>query len=348
MRNDRYNYIIHKHYGKAAELFSGDQMFADHMKFAHKYNYKGFGLFKYLIKVNLGYASAYTKLFFALLFKRCYYGPYKGEFGNFLGHNLPFLAYLHSKGVKIYYCGMLLHKPLMVDENGKSIVYKFYPLRDFFKEVSPSANNTIPPPDVQAEIDMFEREAKNSWFPFFNVGDTFYYWFVHRAWMLNGFMKTYHLEKAYKTKDERSIVVFPRSKGASSSPNNGDAWNWEEVVRAVKQYADKVYVMGHPAFSVPMQSFDNVEVLITDDNAVILEKCSNSKLIITQHSGTCYLGEYTNTQVLIIFHGRFPIGTINDSIIFKEFLGTKFPLAFAFSMEEIQDYVKKHFSFSAK
>jgi hypothetical protein len=59
------------------------------------------------------------------------------------------------------------------------------------------------------------------------------------------------------------------------------------------------------------------------------------------HSGTCYLGEYTNTQVLIIFKGEFPIVGINDSIIFKEFLGTKYPVAFAFSMEEIEDYVKK-------
>jgi hypothetical protein len=348
MKEDRYKYIIQKHYGKAAELFSGDQEFADHLKFAHQHNYKGFYLMKYLIKVYAGYSHAYLRLFFALLFKKCYYGPYKGEFGNFLGHNLPFLSYLYSKGVKIYYCGMLLHKPFLVDEAGKSIVYKYYPLRDFFREVSPSANTTIPPADVQAEIDMFEKEAKSSWLPFFNVGDSFYYWFVHRAWMLHGFMRTYPLEKVYKTKDERAIVIFPRSKGAKSSANNGDPWNWEEVVNAVKKYADKVYVVGHPAFSVPMESYENVEVLITDDNALILEKCCNSQLIITQHSGTCYLGEYTNTQVLIIFHGKFPISTINDSIIFKEFIGTKFLLAFAFSMPEIEDYVKNHPTFRLK
>lgn len=348
MSGHRYDHIIDKHYGSRADLFSGDQEFADHMKFAHQNNYTGFALFKYRLKITLGYCSAYLKLFFALLFKRCYYGPYKGEFGNFLGHNLPFLAYLHSKGVKIYYCGMLLHKPLLVDENGKNIVYKYYPLRDFFREVTPNANMTVPPADVQQEIDLFEKEAKSSLFPFFNVGDSFYYWFIHRAWMLKGFMKTYQLDKVYKTKQERSVVVFPRSKGASSTPNNGDPWNWEDVVRTVKPYVDKVYVMGHPAFSVPMQPYDNVEVLITDDNAAILEKCSNSGLILTQHSGTCYLGEYTNTQVLVIFHGKFPIGTINDSIIFKEFLGTKFPLAFAFSIPQIEDYVKNHFSFRSK
>ena len=348
MKENRYKDIICKHYGKSADIFCGNQQFADYKKFANVNKYNGFGLFKYLVKIYRAYSLAYSRLFFALLFKRCYYGPYKGEFGNFLGHNLPFLAYLHSKGVKIYYCGMLLHNPFLVDEKGKSIIYKFYPLRDFFREVSPGTNSTIPPKDVQLEIDKFEKEAKYSLFTFFNVGDPFYYWFVHRAWQLKGFMKTVPLDKVYKTKNERSIVVFPRSKGASSTPSNGDSWNWEEVVRTISKYVDKVYVMGHPAFSVPMQSFDNVEVLITDNNALILEKCSNSQLIITQHSGTCYLGEYTDTQVLVIFHGKFPISTINDSIIFKEFLGTKFPLAFAFSMQEIEDYVKDRFSFRVK
>ncbi|TAL60411.1 MAG: hypothetical protein EPN85_07270 [Bacteroidetes bacterium] len=339
--------VLKKIYGTKIPDFVGYAPFADYKKFENE-NYTGFKKIRFRIKIYRGYFAAYARLFFTLLFKRCYYGPYKGEFGNFLGHNLPFLTYLYSKGVKIYYCGMLLHQPFLVDEKGNSIIYKYYPLRDFFREVSPGTNSTIPPPDVQLEIDVFEKEAKSSLLPFFNVGDPYYYWFIHRSWMLESFMKIVPLEKVYKTKDERSIVVFPRSKGARSTPNNGESWNWEEVVRTVKPHVDKVYVMGHPAFSVPMESFDNVEVLITDNNALILEKCSNSQLIITQHSGTCYLGEYTNTQVLVIFHGKFPISSINDSIIFKEFIGTRFLLAFAFSMPDIQDYVKKHFSFRVK
>jgi hypothetical protein len=331
--------VLKKIYGSNIPEFIGNAPFSDHKKYGDA-NYHGINKLFYRFKIFRGYMLAYFRLFAALVFRRCYYGPFKGEFGNFLGHNLPFLAYLHSKKVKIYYCGMLLHQPFLVDENGQSIIYRYYGLRDFFKEVSPSQNSTIPPLDVQNEIEKFEKEAKSSVFPFFNVGDPYYYWFIHRTWILRGFMKTTNLEKVYGTKKENSVVVFPRSKGARSTPNNGEPWDWEGLIRKIEPYFDKVYVLGHPAFSLPVQSSGKVSVLITDDNARIIEKCCNSKLIITQHSGTCYLGEYTNTQVLIIFHGKFPILGINDSIIFKYFLGAKFPFAFAFSMEEIEEYVK--------
>ncbi|MBI4930129.1 MAG: hypothetical protein HY841_05155 [Bacteroidetes bacterium] len=347
MRKKSYEHII-RSYGETGKLVCGDLVFSDNRKYADACGYKGFERWKYFLKIRRGYFHASWKLFLAIFFKRCYYGPFKGEFGNFLGHNLPFLAYLHSKGVKIYYCGMLLHKSFLVDENGKSIIYKWYGLRDFFKEVSPQQNITIPPADVQIEIDKFEKEAKSSIFPFFNIGDPYYYWFIHRTWMLKGFMKTIDFGKIYKSKKKNSVVIFPRSKGSKSTSNNGYPWDWEEVVQTVKPYFEKVYVLGHPAFSSAIQSHENVEVIITDDNSKIIEKCCNSNLIITQHSGTCYLGEYTNTQVLIIFKGKFPIVGINDSIVFKEFIGKKYPFEFAFSLQEIEEYVKNFPSFRQK
>src|SRR5205823_14480788 len=114
--------------------------------------------------------------------KICYYGPFKGEFGHFLAHTLPFLMYLHKKGVKIRYCGMELHKPFLVDESGKSIISEFTPLRDFFAEVPPNSNTVVPPADVQKVISEWTKEAENSRLPFWNIGDDFYYWFIHRHW----------------------------------------------------------------------------------------------------------------------------------------------------------------------
>jgi len=336
----RYRDILYRHYGKEADLICGDGEFSDNVKFANVHKFKGIKKWRYFFKIRRGYLLAYVRLFLAILFKRCYYGPFKGEFGNFLGHNLPFLTYLYSRGVKIHYCGMLLHKPFLIDETGTSIIHRYYGLRDFFREVSPSQNDTVPPPDVQQEIEKFEAQARRSFFPYFNVGNPYYYWFIHRTWMLKGFMKTTDFEKTVHSKKENSVVIFPRSKGAKSTPNNGESWDWDEIVKVVKPCFEKVYVLGHPAFSAPVKSYDNVEVIITDDNSRIIEKCCNSKLIITQHSGTCYLGEYTNTQVLIIFKGKLPILGINDSIIFKEFIGTKYPFAFAFSLDEIGAYVK--------
>lgn len=344
MARGKYYEIIEMHYGNRATEFCGSQVFSDNIKFANINRLTGFKRWRYFFKIWRGYSFASLKLFFAILFKQCYFGPFKGEFGNFLGHNLPFLAYLHSKGVKIYYCGMLLHKPLLVNEMGEPLIYKYYGLRDFFKEVSPTQNNTIPPSDVQIEIDKFEKDARNSFFPWFNIGDPYYYWFIQRTWMLGRYMKTTDFTKTYKTSKENSVVIFPRSKGARSTPNNGESWNWDDVIATVKPYFDKVYILGHPAFSTPVKSYDNVEVVITDDNSEIIEKCCKSCLIITQHSGTCYLGEYTNAQVLVIFQGKLPILGINDSIIFKEFLGKKFPLGFAFSMKQIKEYVKNNFA----
>jgi hypothetical protein len=340
MSRDYYQDILYKHYGPKADLICGDAPFSDNVKFANVHRFKGIKRARYFFKIRRGYLLASWRLFLTLLLKRCYYGPFKGEFGNFLGHNLPFLAYLHAKGVKIYYCGMLLHKPFLIDETGKSIIFKYYGLRDFFAEVSPSQNNTVPPADVQKEIDQFDSHARKSIFPHFNIGDPYYYWFIHRTWMLKGFMKTTNFEKANHSKKENSVVIFPRSKGAKSTPNNGESWNWDEIISTIKPFFEKVYVLGHPAFSAPVKPYDNVEVIITDDNSKIIEKCCASKLIITQHSGTCYLGEFTNTQVLIIFKGKLPILGINDSIIFKEFIGTKYPFAFAFSLNEIKEYTE--------
>ena len=128
-----------------------------------------------LFKINAYYKKA-------LKDKECYYGPFKGEFGHFLLHNLPFLMHLHGQGVKIHYCGLALHKPFLIDENGNSIIYQFHELRDFFAETPPRANEVVPPEDVQLKIKDFEKLASNSGKAFLNIGEKDLYWFVFRNW----------------------------------------------------------------------------------------------------------------------------------------------------------------------
>jgi hypothetical protein len=91
--------------------------------------------------------------------------------------------------------------------------------------------------------------------------------------------------------------------------------------------------------SADFESFKNVEVILTEDNSVILEKSSNSKLIISQHSGSVYLGEYTNSQVLIIYKGGNVIGDIEITDRFKKGLGMKFDFNYAFDLQQIEDYL---------
>ncbi len=314
--------------------------FSDNKFFAKQYS--GLSRLRFWFKIWRGYATANAKLRKTLQTKECYYGPFKGEFGHFLAHNLPFLSYLHSKGVKIHYCGVELHKPFLVDEQGNSIISKFYPLRDFFGEVPLHSNETIPPVDVQQEINKFVKiTEQNPAIPFWNIGDTFYYWFIHRNWMLNGpYMKTYNLEKVYSKGKERSAVIFPRKIGAETSDNNGGPWDYMAIARAISPYFNKVYITGHPSLSAELKSEGNIEVLLSKDNKVVLEACAKSQLLITQHSGVNNLGEYTNNQVLIIYNGQPPIGSLQNTLRFRPYIGTKHGLDYAFTKQEIVEYAK--------
>lgn len=298
---------------------------------------------KFWVRVFFGYRAANHRLRETLQKKICYVGPFKGEFGHMTAHTAPFLMYLHKHGVKIIYCGMEIHKPLLVDDQKKTIIHEFRPLRDFFAEVSPKGNSTVPPPDVIAEIEKFSKEAEASGLPFWNIGDNFYYWFIHRNWLLRGHTYAYDLQKAYGTKDENSVCIFPRSKGVKFAKNNGERWDYQEVIEAVRPHFDKVYICGHPSQCESLEVSGNVELCVSTDNSLMLEKCANSKLILTQHSGVNNIGEYTNTKVLIIYKGgktMDDIGSIYNTLRFRPSIGKHHPLSFAFSLEEISAFAK--------
>lgn len=276
----------------------------------------------------------------ALQDKECYYGPFKGEFGHFLLHNLPFLSHLHQQGVKIHYCGMELHKAFLVDDKGISIIHKYYPLRDFFAEVPSSSNSTVPPMDVQKEIDAFYTLAKESNKAFLDIADKDMYWYVFRNWQLKkGRQHVYTIENVYKNTKENSCVIFPRKKGNAVTPNNGGPWDYLEIAKLVSPYFDKVYITGHPSMSAELVSEGNIEVCLSTNNQVVIEKCCNANLIITQHSGAVHIGCYTNTNVLLIFNGEPPIIGLIDTLRFRKNLTTQ-TLNYAFNKEEILNFVK--------
>lgn len=319
---------------------------SDNKTYAAQKGLKGVSLLWFWSKIYWNYWKADQKLRETLKKGICYYGPFKGEFGHMTAHTMPFLMYLHKLGIKIIYCGMEIHKPLLVDEKGNSIIYEFKVLRDFFNEVSPRTNSTIPPEDVQKEILKFEKEALRSGYPFWNIGDNYYYWFIHRNWILNGHTHVYNLDKFYKTKAENACCIFPRSKGGLVTHNNGQAWDYENIIELIHPYFDKVYICGHPAQvkSLDVSRFPKAELAVSADNSVMLNKTSNSKLIITQHSGVNNIGEYVNTKVLIIYKGgksASDIGSMNNTLRFRKSLGNKYPLSFAFSETEIVSFVKE-------
>ncbi len=292
---------------------------------------------KIILKAKKEINEFYSK---ALKEKECYYGPFKGEFGHFLLHNLPFLSNLHKKGVKIHYCGMELHKGFLVDEKGNSIIHKYYPLRDFFAEVPSSSNETIPPADVQKDIEAFYLIAKKSGRAFLDIADKNMYWYVFRNWQLKqGRQHVYNIKQVYKTANENSCVIFPRKKGNAVTPNNGGPWDYMKIAKLVAPYFDKVYITGHPSMSAEIESDGKVEVCLSTDNRVVIEKCCNANLIISQHSGAVHIGCYTNTKVLLIFNGEPPILGLIDTLRFRKNL-TQQPLHYAFNEQQILDHIK--------
>ncbi len=293
---------------------------------------------KIVLKAYRDINSFYKK---ALQNKECYYGPFKGEFGHFLLHNLPFLGHLHQQGVKIHYCGMALHKAFLVDDKGNPIVHTYHELRDFFAEVPSRANEAIPPADVQKEIDVFTEKARKSGKAFLNIADKDMYWFVFRNWQLKkGRQHVYAIENVYKTAQENSCVIFPRKKGNSAvTPNNGGPWDYLAIAQLVSPYFEKVYITGHPSMSAELQSEGNIEVCLSADNKVVIEKCCNAGLIITQHSGAVHIGCYTNTPVLLIFNGRPPIKGLIDTLRFRKNLQGGH-LNYAFTPEQIEEFVR--------
>lgn len=295
---------------------------------------------RFLFKRKLARAEATLDKFYAkaLSEKVCYYGPFVGEFGHFLLHNLPFIMHLHHKGVAVHYCGMALHTPFLVNSTGQSLIAEARLLRDFFGEVKPISNETLPPNDVVAEIEEFRREAKASGAPFLDISDKEMYWYAFRNWQLRGKQHLYSLKPVYASAARgKNCVIFPRKKGGEFTPNNGGPWDYMEVARAVAPHFDEVILAGHPSLSAEVAEEGNIKIRISADNADTLRYCADAELLITQHSGAVHLGAYTDTPVLVIFNGSPPIKGLIDTLRFRKNL-TDTPLRYAFSLDEIKNF----------
>ena len=99
------------------------QLFSDNKGYAIQHNLKGLTLAKYWLKIYYNFYKADLRLKQTIKKGKCYYGPFKGEFGHMTAHTAPFLMYLHSKGVKIIYCGMELHKPLLIRSLNPPVIF---------------------------------------------------------------------------------------------------------------------------------------------------------------------------------------------------------------------------------
>ncbi len=301
-----------------------------------------FGKIKYAKIVSKAYRAINAFHKKALRDKECYYGPFKGEFGHFLLHNLPYLTYLYKHGVRIHYCGMQLHEGFLRDESGKSIINEWFPLRDFFGEARPMANSVVPPADVEEKVQAFRKTALASGKAFLDLTDHDMYWFVLRNWMIKGERQAaFDYRKVYNVQRENAVTIFPRKKGADYTLNNGGMWDYQELAEALSPYFDLVYVTGHPNMSAEIKETGKIRLRLSTSNEDVIRCCAASRLIVTQHSGAVHMGAYTHSDVLVIFNGKPPIKGLQDTLRFRENLTNK-PLNFAFSLPEIIEFVKSY------
>lgn len=233
----------------------------------------------------------------------CYIGPFVGEFGHLLSHIVPFVGYLHSKGVKIKYMGPSIHLTFFVDSDGNPIVSEYNELRDFYSEITPNCNDLNLPDDVREIVNRFIRRAKKSDACYFDLSRKKYYWFGICLYMFESRRFKIYPRKLNQGR-QNQVVLFARKKGDHSNVR-GDNWDFQQLVdEIIDKTTLNIVILGHPAFSHSIESNNRVEVKLTSDNSLILEECAKSKFIINQLSGTHYLGLYTNTEVLLLLKGK--------------------------------------------
>lgn len=308
-----------------------------------KFNIIGIKTLLISIKYNFIF---YSKLGYSLLFKHCYIGPFYGEFGHLLAHYVPFISYLHSKKVKVYYCGLELHKPFFFDDLGGLIVKEYIGIRDFFSENKPDSNSITKPEDVFQSSKFFIKKAKYSIYPYWDLSNFNYYFFHYRFFVSRKKLtKCYKIGESHNLLDGKiNIALFPRksklNQGGKSILNNGLDWNYDEIIADLANLPVHIYIVGHPEFTEHLKTnYENVTMHLTRDNQEILDLCNLCEVLITPHSGAVYLGAYTNTRVLVIYNGGNTIGEIDMTEEFYNSLEPKYALDFAYSYEEIRSKI---------
>ncbi len=283
-------------------------------------------IFFHWINKSFNYLKLYFLLFNTLLKKECSFAPFVGEFGHLLSHFIPFVSYLHSKGVKVHVCAPQIHKVFFYDKIGNPIYETFTPLRDFYSEVSPKCNMPIYPVDLHQKINKYVNKKKK--YVFWNILNHDLYWNGFCTWMYHNNLVKIYKHKGYSNfmkNIKPRVVLFARSKG-SHSPVRGSDWDFNLLIDQISSYCSSINVLGHPAFSKNIKKKSNVNVLVGHGNEVILRECCKADYIITQLSGVHYLGLYCSSKILLLIKGKYDPSNIIKDTKYRKKLGDKLPM----------------------
>ena len=293
----------------------------------------------YYFRKTINYLKLYTLLLRTFYTKECYLGPFVGEFGHLLSHIIPFVSFLNSRGIKVHYCGPKIHKPFFKKNDGEVIYEIYLELRDFYSEVTPNFHDPIYPVDIQNDIDLFISKSKANGSVFWNLLNKSLYWEGYCTWIYhNNLLKVNKFKNNIKKTNNKkpSVVLFARKKGHNSQVR-GDDWDFNELILKIKDYCSRITILGHPAFSHQFKenNYDNINVLITSNNEIILNECRKANFILNQFSGTHYLGVYLDTKILLLMKGNYNESTLMKDSKFRKKLNSKYKLDLVNSYNQI-------------
>ena len=274
--------------------------------------------------------------------KEVYIGPFYGEFGHLLIHVLPFLGYLHQKGIKIRYCGHEGQQDLLVDTDKKPIYTEYFALPPHFDKSVPEMNDYryVKDESVLKLADEWKETAKKSGLPFFDLSDPHNYRFVWWEWWFNNrYGKLYNIGRAYNPEQitEHAVAVYSRTKPLGTAQGAGEPFDIVKIVDIAAKYVDKVYVVGHPDQAHTI-NHPKVENIITMDNASIIKAVSKCKAILSHNSGAAYMAKMLRIPGIVFHNGELArfMWTIHCSDRWS-----KSPLTRAVNYDEIESTLKR-------
>ncbi|UTW62730.1 hypothetical protein KFE98_00825 [bacterium SCSIO 12741] len=279
----------------------------------------------------------------------CVFGPFIGELGHLLAHNLPLVTWLKAQGVKVHFVGFEKFEAFLYDSTGEPLYEQFYPLRDFGGETSIKSNFAEEfPADVAEEWNRLKSSFAEKGWPTWYLEDETEYWYEYRKWLYKSdFFQVSDLSQVYGKREPGKKVcsVFVRFRPPDNPVKlaaNGPLWDYEKLVEALLDVYDEINLVGSPHQSIDSFSIkdERVKWRVSHNNREILQLIGSSDMMITPHSGAMYLSAYFTAGLTVIYHGirdYSEIADVHSTLAYLHKLNPNINTIFAFSNTDIKD-----------
>jgi hypothetical protein len=226
-----------------------------------------------------------------------------------LVHVLPFLNFLHAQGVAVTFCGHAGQEAFCRDEGGRPTVARYRGLTAWFDRGVPNMNHLmeVTSPEAAEGCEAFRSEARASGEPFFELSDPDrYFEGFWRWWYARGYGLLHDLGRAFNPEGVRedAVGLFTRTKPLGAAQGQGPDFPPESIAALALRHVGRVYAVGHPDQSRPLEVPGVVNAL-SRDNGRMLAVLSRCRLILSHNSGAAYVPRLLRVPG-VVFHSGDP------------------------------------------